>query len=330
MSNTEKLQKDPATNSVDNYKGAYTAKELFQLNIQEVPFLVENLIPQSGLCCLTGSSDCNKSTLLRQLSFEIAMGLETFLGFKMNPKYKRVVYISTEDDFKSIAALIRKQYPDGMPDEIFDRIYFIFNTEKHIQELKEYFSKNRVDAVIIDTWTDLYGGDLNQSNKVRASFDIYSQLANIYGCAFIFIHHKGKRTEDKSPSKNNLLGSQGIEAKMRTLIELRREAGNRRLLTVVKGNYTSDDIKGKSFLLELNNSMRLQRVQVATNEILSFENVKTEKDEMKKISAKLRGDGLSFEKVHKHLQEKYGTNAPGLTTLKNWTKDQSDSQSPSK
>jgi RecA-family ATPase len=86
--------------------------------------LVDGLIPQTGLSCLTGRSDCNKSTLLRQLLFEIASGLETFLGFRMHSKYKRVVYISTEDDFKSIAALIRKHYPNGIPDEIPDRIYW--------------------------------------------------------------------------------------------------------------------------------------------------------------------------------------------------------------
>lgn len=314
----------------------YTAEQLFQMNIKEIPFLWENLIPQTGLCCLTGSSDCNKSTLLRQLALEMALGSDEILGFKVNAKYKNIIYISTEDDANSIAASLRKQYTEELPIEALRNIRFLFNTENHLEKLNKMLTDQKSDLVIIDTWTDLFFGDINQSNKVRASFEEYKKLSVKHGCAFVFVHHQGKSSEGNAPSKNNLLGSQGIEAKMRTVIELRRDKdiSNKRLMTITKGNYTSDSIKGKSFVLELHEDIMLfQRSNEVRNIAeLSFANVKIKysKEEIMKSALAIKKEGVSYEKMHAQLKEKFGEEMPGLTTIKNWFKEQSDSQAPSK
>jgi RecA-family ATPase len=314
-----------------SYKSAYTARELYNMKILEVPFLLEGLIPKTGIVCLTGSSDCNKSTLLRQLAIDIVLGKELFLGFKLIASHKRCIYISTEDDYFAISALLNKQYSSTMPEEALDNIYFMFNTEGHIEKLDKILTETKTDLVVLDNWADVFPGDINQTNKVRASLKPYSQLAQKHGCAFVVVHHQGKRSEEKSPNKNNLLGSQGIEAKVRTLVELRRDSGNRRLLTVIKGNYTKDSIKGKSFVLEISeDTMLLQRRDEILISEYGFENIKSNKEDMKKQVVKLKADGLSFEKIQKKLVEQFGKEAPSLTTVKNWDKGQSVSPSPSK
>lgn len=302
-----------------SHKGAYTARELYNMKITEVPFLLEGLIPTTGLTCLTGASDCNKSTLLRQLAIDIASGKESFLGFKLTSIHHKCIYISTEDDYYAISALLKKQYPSTEPDESLNNIYFIFNTEGHLRELDRVLSRTKTDLVILDNWADVFGGDINQTTKVRANLEQYSSLSQKYNCAFMFVHHQGKRSEEKTPSKNNLLGSQGIEAKMRTVIELRREAGNKRLMTITKGNYTKDSMKGKSFRLELNENTMLftQSTDVVSASLLGFDNIKSGQEEVMKIASKLRQEGLSYEKVHAKLQEQFSENVPGLTTLKN-------------
>jgi RecA-family ATPase len=313
-------------------KDIYTAEELFNMKIKEIPFLWQNLIPQTGLACLTGSSDSNKSTLLRQLALEIAIESDDCLGFKLNAKHNKVIYVSTEDDANSIAALLSKQYFDGLPIEALRNIRFLFNTEKHIQSLDKMLTEQKADLVIVDTWTDLFGGDINQSNKVRASFEEYKKLSLKHGCAFIFVHHQGKSSEGNAPSKNNLLGSQGIEAKMRTVIELRRDTGSRRLMTITKGNYTADSIKGKSFVLELTEKhMIFERKDESVNLAAQIGLIaKYDKEEIMKISIPLRAKDVSYEKILIQLKEKFGENVPALTTLKNWFPKQSGSQSPSK
>jgi len=331
------LSGQPAKQQEFIAKDIYTAEELFNMKITEVPFLWQNLIPQTGLCCLTGSSDCNKSTLLRQLAMAISLGKDSFLGLKLNPKHQKVIYVSTEDDANSIAAYISKQYPGNDIVEARKNISFLFNTDKYIYRLNEMLAQQKGDVVIIDTWTDLFTGDINQSNKVRANFDQFMHLSRKHGCAFIFVHHQGKSSEGNAPSKNNLLGSQGIEAKMRTVIELRRDKdkGNIRLMTITKGNYTSDKIKGKPFVLELDEEkMLFQRQNEAeslnTNYGFSDLKKKYSKDDILKVAMPLRAKGLSFEKILSQLTKQFGKDTPGITTLKTWLKGQSGSQLPSK
>jgi len=314
-------------------KDKYTAEELFNLNIQGVPFLWKNLIPQTGLCCLTGSSDCNKSTLLRQLALEIAAKSDSFLGFELKGRTNKVIYLSTEDDANSIAAILRKHYPQGIPGETLKNVLFTFNTENHIHELDKELSFQPRDAVFVDTWADLFDGDINQTSKVRANLEGYKKLALKHKCAFVFIHHQGKASEGNAPSKNSLLGSQGFEAKMRTVIDLRRETGNKRLMTIVKGNYTEDKLKNKSFVLELDETRMLFHknddiIKLTGDYGIKGLRVKYEKEVLMKVAIPLRNSGLSFEKIHTILSEKYGKNSPGITTLKNWFLEQSDSQSP--
>lgn len=49
-------------------KVIYTLKELVDLNIQSVPFLWDGILPQSGVGFITGPSDSNKSTFIKQLA----------------------------------------------------------------------------------------------------------------------------------------------------------------------------------------------------------------------------------------------------------------------
>jgi KaiC/GvpD/RAD55 family RecA-like ATPase len=207
---------------------------------------------KSGIAVLAGSSDTGKSSILRQLAIAVVKGDDKFLGFKLNTTHKRAIYVSTEDDRVSIAHLLNRNKTLGENSAFLKNLDYVFNTENLVDKLDKSLNKKPVDLVIIDALTDLYGGDLNQSNKVRTFMNEYFNLADKHGCLFIFLHHTGKRTEELAPSKNNLLGSQGIEGKARQVIELRRDPQNNlyRHLCIVKGNYISDDRKTSSFKLE--------------------------------------------------------------------------------
>jgi len=87
----------------------FNALELFNLKIDTVPKLVEPFFQKSGLASLVGTSDTVKSTFLRQLSLAIVLGKADFIGFKLNPKHHRVIYVSTEDGPHSVSHSIRKQ-----------------------------------------------------------------------------------------------------------------------------------------------------------------------------------------------------------------------------
>ena len=109
--------------SFSNPDYVVTGKELYEMDIKEMPWLIEGVFGRSGLCALGGSSDMGKSTFLRQLAISVAMGDSTFLEWKLNLRYKKVLYISTEDEPISIAHVIRKQFSDSLHSEKLENIF---------------------------------------------------------------------------------------------------------------------------------------------------------------------------------------------------------------
>lgn len=94
---------------------------------------------------------------------------------------------------------------------------------------------------------------MNMSNKVRNFINKYRDIAIKHHCLLILLHHTKKSAEQSTPSKNSLLGSQGLEAKARSVILLTRDPNdlNNRLLSIVKGNYISDDLKTHAYVINL-------------------------------------------------------------------------------
>jgi RecA-family ATPase len=247
-----------------------TAESLMNMKLDQLPYLVEGLIPQTGLFCLAGSSDTGKSALLRQLVFSICSGQGKFLGFKLNTRYGNAIYVSTEDDSMAIAYLLNK-FNSVYPPESLRTLHFLFNTEKYLQKIVKLLEKEQVDLIIFDAFGDLFDGQLNASNEVRQFLDKFKNLSEYFGCAIGFLHHMGKRTEERQPSKSNLLGSQGIEGKMRLVLELRRDlnSNNIRHLCIVKGNYIPDDQKGSSYVLHFQNmSFKNTGARIPFNELV--------------------------------------------------------------
>jgi hypothetical protein len=159
---------------------------------------------------------------------------------------------------------------------------YLFDTQDLLKKLEGILKEEFHDLIIIDAFADLYSGSMQDTNQVRTYLHDFNQLAQEFNCSVIFLHHTGKRTEDQLPSKNNLLGSQGFEAKMRLVIELRNDSFNDsiRHMCIVKGNYLSKDYKNQSFVLEFNSEMEFN----ATDERVAFDRL-VGKDKVPQIEA---------------------------------------------
>ena len=296
---------------------------LLQMGITDIPYLVDPLLPQAGVVSVAGSSDIGKSSFLRQLGCAIATKRPEFLGYTISARYNRVIYVSTEDDKSAMAYLLHKQNIDGLAPSEYKNISFVFDTDNLVQKLDAELKSNPADCVIIDTFTDIYGGDMNVSNKVRNFLTSYSTLANRHSCLFIFLHHTGKRTEDLAPSKNNLLGSQGFEAKMRLVIELRKDKTipEHRHMCIVKGNYLPAEFKEQSYKLYFDDNMRFSN----TGERVPFDRlINNTADDLSSRpeyieAVRLRNEGMSIRAITIKLK-KQGYHY-GKSTVSKWVKD---------
>lgn len=246
------------------YVEQYTisAEELLKNRGENMPCLIEPIFPKVGIAAIAGSSDTGKSTLMRQLCISITSGMDNFLDFKINATNRNALYISTEDQDDAIGTLLNIQNQGlCMPESKFSSFRYLFDTENLLPRLKEILEECPHDLIVIDAFADIFTRDINQTNQVRTFLNEYSQLAQRHKCLIIFVHHTGKSSENKSPNKNSLLGSQGFEAKMRTVAFLSKHKtiSNFRYFSLVKGNYLPEKFKNESIELMFDENMTFSR-----------------------------------------------------------------------
>lgn len=235
-----------------NNKKIYTAQELLDMKITKMPCLVDPIFPKTGLVAVVGSSDAGKSSLMRQLCIAISSGATKFIGYDVQAAHQRAIYISTEDGSYQVSFLLGNQNRGlNLPEEKFGGLSYIFNTESLLECLKERLDKEPHDLIVIDAFSDVFGRDINQTNQVRTFLNDFSNLAEKYQCLIAFVHHTGKASENKSPNKNSILGSQGFEAKMRTVVMLSKDKvlQGKRYFSIVKGNYLRESNKKEAIQL---------------------------------------------------------------------------------
>jgi hypothetical protein len=303
-----------------------TGQELMNLQIHDIPTLLDPLIPQTGMICLAGSSDTGKSSWLRALAMAITTKEPTFLNFKLNPRHHSAIYLSSEDDETAISFLLSKQNAGKYSSSTFADLRFIFDTENLLRKLDEELTRKPADAVFLDCFSDLYGNDMNSSNQVRTFLNQFSNLAKKHDTLITWLHHCSKRSEEAPPSKNNLLGSVGFEGKCRLVLELRRDNFDPaiRHMNCVKGNYLSGIYKESSFVLRFTDQLTFEN----TGERVPFYQLgKTEhaaKNKNKHTAAKqraieLKEQGMSVRDNTEQLNsEGYKV---GKSTVGEWLKD---------
>lgn len=281
------------------------ASDMLQREYTAEDSLLEPILPRQGVAALVGSSDSGKSTFLRGLAMAVVRGDEEYVGFKLHAKNRKALYISTEDDEAALARLMRLQVWDGDA-ERYKGLHFIFDTDNLLETIELGLESYTPDVVIVDAFADLYTGPMNENNRVRSFLNLFSQLAVKYHTLFIFLHHTGKRTEAMTPSKHNAIGSQGFEAKMRLMMELRRdpERHDIRHLCIVKGNYLSEEYKHDSYELRFTPLLTFE----ATGERVPFSELRerdpeSESAEQEKLELirSLREQGKTYPQIAKQL-----------------------------
>ncbi len=231
--------------------GTISALELIKNeSLSQEKSLLEGVFEKTGLACIAGATDTGKSMILRDLAIAISQEEETFLGFKLNAVHNKVLFVSTEDSMSKTAELLKIQ-TEGLIDESLGRIRFIFNPDNSVEEVRKALEQEQADVAIIDCFSDAYEGDAINSNETRSYLKKWQKIADQHGCLIIFLHHLVKRGETGAPSKHNLHGGQGFQAKMRTVVELRTDMNdiNKRHFCIVKGNYLKPEQKDRSFVL---------------------------------------------------------------------------------
>lgn len=304
--------------------------QILNLEISGTMWLWDSFLPAKGLAGLTGASDCGKSTLLRQLAIAVASRKRDFLGSPLNPRTGKVLFISTEDDEIGTKLGLTKQAA-GLGIANLDNLLFLFEIEDLHNSVKKILRNNSVDLIIIDAWSDTFTGNPNSFADVRGNIKKLKALANEYDCCIIMLHHNTKNSENFAPDKNRVNGSQGIEASVRSLFELRTGMqDDQRLLTIVKGNYITPERKRISSILQLDGDNMLFR---HTGSYFSFSTQGPKREYYDKSvwlrrMREKRDSGLPYESAIVELSKEYeNEDIPSKTWFITNMKDMHNGQS---
>jgi hypothetical protein len=290
-----------AGQGTEQQDGLITGEQLLLMPYEKMPTLIEPILQRTGIACLAGSSDTGKSTLLRQSVIAIVTGETDFLGFPINAVHRSAIYVSTEDLESETIFLLKRQASKYTPDQL-KGLRYIFGNEYELKDkLDEALTNKPADIVVIDCFSDGFPADLKDTQRIRAYLNPFQDLAQKHKCLILFLHHTGKRTQNLEPSKDNLLSGQGLEAKMRVVIELRADLMNPafRHLCIVKGNYLPANYKRESFVLQFDEpNFHFTNTGERTPFELLVKNVNTEQDKEKWQQAKeLTDKGLTYEAI---------------------------------
>lgn len=299
LKDVEEMTTPVAPTPVEAGKYEITAQEIMQKEIKIKSNLVVPILPSVGVVALAGSSDTGKSCLLRQLAVSIVRGATDFVGFEIKSKHRSVIFVASEDNEEDTSILLHKHALQAAPEEL-NGLRFIFEIENLLENLNNSLKNKRADLIIIDCFADIFSGDLKNTSDIRACLHKYKQLSELYQCLIIFLHHTGKRTENKEPNKNNLLSGQGFEGKMRLVIELRVDLTNANIrhLCIVKGNYLSSQYKNLSY--ELNFDENTLTFSTTGNRI-PFEMLAKKEDDEGKLkyleAVRLKEEGKTLDQI---------------------------------
>jgi energy-coupling factor transporter ATP-binding protein EcfA2 len=228
-------------------------QELLLLSKMNLSFLVEHLIPEGTITILAGPSDTGKSTLALQIATSIIQGKSEVIGKKITARHNKVIYISTEDGPNQVGKKLRMQL-DPSSLELLGQQFRIVSTMDH---LESELQNTKVDLVIIDTLPDFFKGEINSATAVRQFFneEIKPKMKK-YGFTTLILHHIGKN-KSKVSHKDQLVGSQSIEAAARQVLYLVEGKRPQKVLKIVKGNYVSNEVKRSEIVLELSSERLL-------------------------------------------------------------------------
>jgi RecA-family ATPase len=311
--------------TIDNNKTSFNAFELYNKEVVELPKLLDPFLQSVGLASLVGESDSGKSTLLRQLCIDIALKKDTFLGFKLNAKQNKVLYVSTEDNPDSLSFSIKKQiellHPNIDTNELknLNNLEFIFDPNQLLEYLKNRLKKNPVDLIVIDAFTDVFTKEINSNTQVRNFLNTYDKLAKENNCLIIFLHHIGKRAENKEANKNNVIGSQGFEAKMRVVLQLKKRGSSSSIrdLWILKSNFLNNSHKKNSYVLNFSSGFTFSNTLQRGSKISSS---KTNDNELLKKIIPLREQKtpMSYRKIEEKFKgTKYETGKSTIAKIYN-------------
>lgn len=237
-----------------------TARDILKTPETENQNIIGTVYQRGHVSIFYGESDAGKSQFLQQMSLAIVMGDRSFLGFTISADHRRVIYVATEDIDQDIKRVIGRMVEEHDSEHL-DRLEYVLDDniteslETLTKHLRTRLKESPADLIVIDAMLDIMDSSVNDANQMRRGLmRTIKGVAKDHQCHIILLTHVSKGKQRNGADKNNILGSQAIEASSRLAVEYKLDPDpmreNIRHLCITKGNHLHPDMKRSSFELE--------------------------------------------------------------------------------
>ncbi|MGB3637487.1 MAG: AAA family ATPase [Rivularia sp. (in: cyanobacteria)] len=203
----EKLIKITERKTATNSLQRQSFDELLDMEIQELSWMIPELLPKGEMVVLAGSPKCGKTLMAIDAAFAIATGEDDFLGLRT--QQGKVLLISNDENARSTKSkLLKRGFRKGDGKNL--EVIFNWNINQ-LYELEGLLDEFRPDVVIVDSLKSITACNAEVSeNSAEFANNIYAlkNLLNQYNAASILIHHTNKNKDAMGVHK--LRGSSAI------------------------------------------------------------------------------------------------------------------------
>ena len=219
-------------NVVDELESeGHTMKEVFEMDIPEVQWIVNEIIPAVGLTVLAAKPKTGKSSLIFNIALDVALGREIFNKIPVEGPAE-VLYLALEDSQDRIKNrgidILKKDTPPKNCTIFLQEEWSKKISQGGIRKLEEWMVDHpETKLIIIDTLQKIR--DPHQKKPGQSYSDDYQALESLqafagkHRIAVIVVHHSRKTKADNV--FDEISGTTGLTAAVDTLAVMKRVSG---------------------------------------------------------------------------------------------------------
>lgn len=194
--------------------------ELMKKEFGEIKWLVENIIPDSGLVVISGNPGGYKTWLILEIAIKVAKGikfLDTFLTQKNG-----VLLVDEENGLRILKnRLVKLKAGNDLPIHFLSYAGFKITADS-VRQLVEFCKKNNIKLVFFDSLVRIHNVDENSAGEMASVFG-HLRVFSKEGIAVVFTHHNRKAGILSGKPSQEIRGSSDILASVDSHLAIERK-----------------------------------------------------------------------------------------------------------
>jgi hypothetical protein len=214
---------------------------------EKLKFVIQDLLPDSGLMYIGGASGTGKTILAIQLAVDIVLGRPTMtwrLGDAWHENFKALV-LSLEMNSKELQLRLNHMYPNLTDEErkAFDTRVLTYSEPEgfqlwnpvHIVDLIRMVKAERPDLILIDSASVSFGDELTNQKQVNETLKNLYMVRARMNLSMIVVAHTRKPSIEMINSPENaslheLFGHSGVAQSASSIILMLEDEDQRKMV----------------------------------------------------------------------------------------------------